>query len=267
MLVLADADLDLAARAAAFGLRLNNGATCIAPRRAIVHRSLIEQFEARLHALLERAPRQNAGNPLAARLAQLFRDAEMHGGHFLVGGLTDGVPQLPTVVTFRSTGAALLDADVFAPVMSLLAADSDEHALALAAQSSYGLGASIFSRDPVRAADLARALPVGVVTINDVIAPTADARLPFGGRLRSGFGVTRGAEGLLEMTAPKVVAARAGRFRPHHLPPEAADGELAVHLMQSTHGGGLLQRLRSRFQLLRVVLRRATKRPNSHNPS
>ena len=57
--------------------------------------------------------------------------------------------------------------------------------------------------------------------MNDVIVPTADPRLPFGGRKHSGFGVTRGAEGLLEMTVLKCVTVRRGRFRPHLDPADA----------------------------------------------
>ena len=62
---------------------------------------------------------------------------------------------------------------------------------------------------------MARRVRAGSVCVNDLIVPTADPRLPFGGRGRSGFGVTRGAEGLLEMTVPKAISVRTGSFRPH----------------------------------------------------
>jgi len=260
MIVMSDADLAMAASAAAFGLRLNKGATCIAPRRIIVHRSLIEQFEARLLALMDKVPQENPPAPLVQRLAGLFRDVEATGGHFLAGGLVDGQPRVPALASLRSPQAAILDADIFAPVSSLMAADTDADAFRLAACSSFGLGASIFSRDTARAAKLAWSLSVGVVIINDVIAPTADARLPFGGRLRSGFGVTRGAEGLVEMTAPKVISTRAGKFRPHHLPPSAADGDLAKLCLESAHAGSPPRRLAARMKLLRALLRRAFRR-------
>ena len=78
----------------------------------------------------------------------------------------------------------------------------------------------------------------GVVVINDVIVPTADPRLPFGGRGRSGFGVTRGAEGLLELTVPKVVAVRRGRRLFHLEAPHPGDAELFRAYLNLTHAGG-----------------------------
>ena len=79
----------------------------------------------------------------------------------------------------------------------------------------------------VRAREPARRLAVriraGTVTINDLIAPTADPRLPFGGRGQSGYGVTRGAEGLLELTCVKTTSLRRGRLRPHYQPTTTAD--------------------------------------------
>jgi aldehyde dehydrogenase (NAD+) len=76
------------------------------------------------------------------------------------------------------------------------------------------LAASVFG-DPVWARRVAEKLNVGHVSINDLIFPTADPRVPFGGCGSSGFGVTRGAEGLLAMTRPKVLARHRGGFYPH----------------------------------------------------
>ena len=90
----------------------------------------------------------------------------------------------------------------------------------------FALAASIFTRDESAARFLAARLNAGVVTINDLIIPTADARLPFGGRKRSGFGVTRGAEGLLELTTPKVVTVSRSKFRPAFEAPQPGDARL-----------------------------------------
>ena len=76
-------------------------------------------------------------------------------------------------------------------------------------------GIDLHCAAPARAAELAGRLRTGMVTINDVIVPTAHPGLPFGGRAESGWGVTQGAEGLLEMTVPQVVGVRKGSFRPH----------------------------------------------------
>jgi hypothetical protein len=123
---------------------------------------------------------------------------------------------------------------------------SDEEALELAALCPFALGASVFTRDPAAAEALARRLRAGVVTINDLVAPTADPRLPFGGRGASGHGSTRGAEGLLAMTVPKAIARRTGR-RHRHLD-RLGDGAEALFaaFIRFTHSGtGRLSALRA----------------------
>jgi len=177
VLVLADADLDLVVRALDFGARLNNGQTCIAPRRLIVAQSVADD-------LLERMERAS-------------------------------VPRLP-IEQVGYESAAVLRAN---------AAD-------------FALGASIFSRDIARARSLAARIKTGFVLINDLIAPTADPRLPFGGVKASGFGTTRGEEGLLEMTFPHVVGLRRGNFRPHFDRSEAGDAELFSSYIRAAHGRG-----------------------------
>ena len=87
-----------------------------------------------------------------------------------------------------------------------------------------------------RARSLATRVRAGSVIINDLIVPTADPRLPFGGQGFSGFGVTRGNEGLLEMTAIKTVMVRSGRFRPHYDPVTAADTAMMLDYIAAVHG-------------------------------
>ena len=92
------------------------------------------------------------------------------------------------------------------------------------------------------------------MVVNDVIVPTADPRLPFGGRGESGFGVTRGAEGLLDLTVPKVVAVRRGRRLPHLEDPHPADADLFRAYLALAHGGGLRTRLRGAMDLARNLV-------------
>lgn len=93
---------------------------------------------------------------------------------------------------------------------------ADEAAAVRGAMASkFALGVSIFTRNVPRALALAAHIKSGFVLINDLIVPTADPRMPFGGIKASGLGVTRGDEGLLEMTFPHVVAVRRGKARPH----------------------------------------------------
>jgi acyl-CoA reductase-like NAD-dependent aldehyde dehydrogenase len=124
------------------------------------------------------------------------------------------------------------------PSLEFLQADSDQEAVAWINNAPLALGASLFSRDPAAARNVAAGINTGVVVINDMIVPTADPRLPFGGRRQSGYGVTRGAEGLLEMTAPKVVISRGGNWRPHFEPAQPGDEMIFAHYLQAVHGGG-----------------------------
>jgi hypothetical protein len=91
------------------------------------------------------------------------------------------------------------------------------------------------------------------VVINDVIVPTADPRIPFGGRHRSGFGVTRGDEGLLEMTQAKAISRNRGRFRPYYAPLGARDGARFAALVRLLHGAGWPERRSALLALLRTL--------------
>jgi acyl-CoA reductase-like NAD-dependent aldehyde dehydrogenase len=146
--------------------------------------------------------------------------------------------------------------DARAPAaVSIVPVADVEQALALDAECPYALGASIFGSRQA-AARVAARVNAGCVVINDVIVPTADPRLPFGGRGRSGFGVTRGAEGLLEMTRVKAVSTRTGSFRPHLAPPHALDVELFRHYLAAAHGGSIGARARGAFDVIRTLIRR-----------
>jgi aldehyde dehydrogenase (NAD+) len=130
--------------------------------------------------------------------------------------------------------------------------DLDE-ALTMDAICPLGLGASVFTRQTRDAEAIAARLRTGMVTINDVIAPTAHPVSPFGGVRDSGWGVTQGAEGLLEMTVPQVVSVRKGTFRPHYdlttKKPGKQEG-LLRGLLRFCHGRGFLERWRGFRQLL-----------------
>jgi len=140
--------------------------------------------------------------------------------------------------------------DLLVPVASAV------EALDHAARSPYALGASIFGPEAAARA-LARRVRAGVVTINDVIVPTADPRLPFGGRGESGFGLTRGAEGLLELTAVKVVATRRGRWLPHLEERAPEDGEILRALLALDHAARWRDRLAAAVHLIRAAVRRS----------
>jgi len=242
VLVLPGADLDLVASCLAYGLRLNGGATCIAPRRVFVTEADAAALEAKLLARLPAIPSAAVPPAVAARLSALVGEAVAEGARIV----SDGEGRACVVADARP-GMALLGRDVFAPWLALVPVASPAAALAAAANCPYALGASVFGPpDAARAA--AGQVRAGSVCVNDLIVPTADPRLPFGGRGRSGFGTTRGAEGLLAMTVVKTVSERRGRLRPHLAPATAADAGLFAGMTALLHGGW-----RTRWGALRAM--------------
>lgn len=247
--ICADADLKLAAGALVFGLSLNAGATCIAPRRLFVDAQVAEPFrealrEAARHRPSTDAPLKSPRELVDALTTELARTPPWIG--------TGNVGGLRTPLICEVPGdSPLWQQEWFAGIALVARVRDEAEAVQRAQASPYALGASVFSRDTAAARRLAAQLPAGVVTINDLIVPTADPRLPFGGRGRSGFGVTRGLEGLVEMTVPKVVSLRRGRWRPHYEPETAGAAELFASYLRLAHGRGIRERWRAGCDLVR----------------
>ena len=225
VLVFADADLDLVVRALRFGTTLNDGETCIAPRRLIAVSAVADELSQRLrHAPEHRLPDCAADGHLACRTGQAGSPPSAQAGSL----------------------CSVADAD---------------SAIALVNSADFALGCSIFSRDIARARTLAVRIKTGFVLINDLIAPTADPRMPFGGVKASGFGSTRGDEGLLEMTFPHVVAVRHGRSRPHFDEPAAGDAQLFSAYIRAAHGSRRFAAFRDLFRALITKLKTRKTRP------
>lgn len=269
VIVRADADVDLAARALAFGLSLNGGATCLAPKRVFVHFSLAAELERALMRVMHartagaNAPRRSAGEDFPSVAADSVRQwirADMTAGARLVWGdvRTAGTPGAPVIVADVPQNGFLLKHEVFAPVLAIVSVMDDQEAVQWTNASPYGLGASIFSSDHAAARQLAQELHVGSVCINDLILPTADPRVPFGGRGRSGWGVTRGSEGLLEMTQTKVVSISRSRFRPAYDVPHPEDQSLMLEYLRARNSATWRGRCRAMCALVRLLVRRAS---------
>jgi len=253
--VLPDADLALVSRALAFGLRCNGGATCIAPRRVFVNHAQAAELEERLVQRLGQEQAAEQHTPAAARAAGLIQEALTQGARLAAGRVLDGAAGItPCVVAAAQPTMRLLMEETFAPVVALVGVDDSAAALRAAAASPYALGATVFG-SPAAAWTLADIVRAGAVVINDAIVPTIDPRLPFGGRGDSGFGMTRGAEGLLEMTVPKVICERRSRLTMHLDPPQADDAALFSNCIQAAHGTGW-GRWRAGWAALRGLVRR-----------
>jgi acyl-CoA reductase-like NAD-dependent aldehyde dehydrogenase len=222
LFVLADADAALAARAAWYGATLNLGQTCISVRRVFVHRSIHDAFVDGLTPMAKAARTE----PLAllsqaTQAERLVGDAVQRGARVLgaddVPVAHDEPPRFrPTVLIGASPGMAVCREASFAPVVAVIPFNDEAELVKLADECAFGLGASVFTASPKRALELAARLRVGSVSVNDVIVGTAHPAVPFGGVRQSGWGVTRGEEGLLGMTVPQVVTVRRGKFRPHY---------------------------------------------------
>jgi acyl-CoA reductase-like NAD-dependent aldehyde dehydrogenase len=231
--VLDGADLDLVASCLAYGLRLNGGATCITPRRIFVPEALAPQLEQGLLSRISEISPAIVPERIRIQLQALLEEAAASGARVLAWPTADRVP--PIVVADARADMRLLREDVFAPVLAIVAVRDTEHALQAAAFCPYALGTAIFG-PPAEAYKLATQVNAGSVVVNDVIVPTADPRLPFGGRGNSGFGVTRGAEGLLELTTLKAISIRRGRFRPHLVAPRPEEASRYAGLIRMLHG-------------------------------
>lgn len=273
--VLPDADLDRVANLLRFGLMLNGGATCIAPRRVFVPESLLLAFEEKLKQQLNSDPcvqwttlcaettKSNlcrcveqaielGAKPLIGDPIRNLSNSESSGRQAQAKTLNGLETIAPVVLTRIKTSMDIFRLDVFAPLLMIVPVGSIGQAVQWNRECPYGLCVTLFGSES-QARGLIPDLKAGTVLINDFIVPTADPRIPFGGRGESGYGVTRGEEGLLAMSAPKVVAARRGNWLPHSNLPQAKDEQLLDGLLQLQHGEQLQDRLKGLRQVIRSI--------------
>jgi len=220
MLVLDDADVDVASSAAVWGAFVNAGQACLSVERCYVHRSLYEKF---VTACAEKTKKLRVGHgedretdvgPLIhERQLQVVEahveDARTHGARVLIGGsrfLELGKSfYRPTVLADVTHEMRIMREETFGPVLPIMAFDTNDEAVSLANDSEYGLAASVWTRDAKRGERLARRIQAGTVMINDVISCFGIREAPHGGVRASGMGRTHGRFGLDEMVRVKYV--------------------------------------------------------------
>jgi acyl-CoA reductase-like NAD-dependent aldehyde dehydrogenase len=198
LVVLDDADLEEAAKAATFGAFLNQGQICMSTERVIVDAKVadafLEKFVARAKSLPSGDPR--AGNVVlgslvsreaGGRVKALVEDAVGKGAVLACGGLPDGTIMPATILDRVTPAMRLYGEESFGPVVAVIRAERDEEAIRIANDTEYGLAAAVFSRDIGRALGVARRIESGICHIN---APTVhdEAQMPFGGMKASGYG-------------------------------------------------------------------------------
>jgi len=210
-IVLADADLPRVANLAVKGRFLNAGQSCISPKRFIVEASVAEEFTRLVveHTVAltvgdPEAPDTNVG-PMARRdlrdgVADQVRAAVEGGATLLCGGSPrddlGGFFYQPTVLGDVHKGMSVYAEEVFGPVATIITvADADE-AVTVANDTPFGLGASVWSRDVDAALAVGKRVTSGACFINSIVA--SDARMPFGGTKRSGYGRELAGPGIRE---------------------------------------------------------------------
>ena len=253
VIVLPSADMERVVKALAFGLRLNGSATCMAPRRVFLVtqgvRQRYERFVERLADAVKSIPAVSISEGTLKVLRELLTDAASRGAAVL--GIVSGTEIQPVLVTNATPEMQIAQADLFIPVLSVMEVKDVSDALAAQAVCPFGLTAAVFGEQR-EAAAIAAALNVGTVLINDVIVSTADPRTPFGGRGKSGFGVTRGAEGLLEMTAVKTVLSKRSESVRQYEPTTQQHERLFDGLIQSSYSSGWRRRWQGWKQMIRA---------------
>ncbi|MDW8250672.1 MAG: aldehyde dehydrogenase family protein [Myxococcales bacterium] len=258
-LVLADADLERAARGIVWGAFSNAGQNCASIKRVYVESAVAEPFLARVTELTAMLRSGVDTGRLTTQgqlqiVQQQVKQAIADGAEVLIGGVDPEEGSLaypPTVLRLRHEATPLMQEETFGPVLPVVVVGSADEAIARANQCRYGLTASIWSQHLPRAEMLARRLRVGVVTLNNHGFSAAIPSAPWCGVGDTGYGITNGPHALAEMTRPRFVLTDRSRARQelwwYPYTPALRSVAMAMALLQ---GGGLLARLKALLTLL-----------------
>jgi succinate-semialdehyde dehydrogenase/glutarate-semialdehyde dehydrogenase len=273
MLVLEDADLDVASSGAVWGAFVNAGQTCLSVERCYVARKLYQPF---LEACVRKTKQLRIGNgmnpgtdmgPMIHErqlriVEQQVANAKAHGAQLLAGGTR--LPELgqnfyaPTVLADVTHDMQIMREETFGPVLPIMPFDSEDEAVHLANDSEYGLAASIWTSDRARGEALARRINSGTVLINDTVSCFGISEAPHGGVKNSGIGRTHGRFGLEEMVRIKYVSSDrlAGMKKAWWYPYGLAFGRRMENLLDLQFASNLYQRLWSAFRSVGILFDR-----------
>ncbi len=201
-IVLDDADLEKAAQRAATAICFNQGEVCVAPSRLIVSEKIYDEF---MQIVVETAKQIEPGDPLdpgtklgalveqdhLARVEGYVKKGKEEGAELVLGGdrpnsTLGGYYFNPTVFTNVTNDMTIAREEIFGPVLSTIVVKSDEEAVAVANDTPYGLGATLWGRDISRVHGIAQSLRAGTVWVNN--HDHSDITVPFGGYKQSGNG-------------------------------------------------------------------------------
>jgi acyl-CoA reductase-like NAD-dependent aldehyde dehydrogenase len=272
MLVLADANLDVASSAAVWGSYTNCGQVCLSVERLFVEQSVSDEFAARCVAKTKKLRLGRGNDPTSdvgpmirrqhvQRMVDLIEDAVSRGARVLCGGH----PRVelganffePTVITNVDSTMKLFQEETFGPILAIQSVRDTEEAIARASDSPFALSASVWTRDAARGEAIAKRLRAGAVMVNDAISYFAIAEAPHGGCGASGWGRTHGKAGLLEMVQTKYIDVDRlpGREKPWWYRYGADLERAADAFLQFEYSGGITARLRNARGALKTMFR------------
>jgi acyl-CoA reductase-like NAD-dependent aldehyde dehydrogenase len=219
-IVLEDADLSQTAHMAAQSRLLNNGQSCIAAKRFIVLKDVVDKFT---KLFVEETEAEVVGEPMDSKttvgplvrdsqreaLAKQVDDAKAKGASILTGGNSikrDGYFYEPTIVSQVDHNMKIIKEEVFGPAAPIIVVNNEEEAMREANNSEFGLGASIWTNNIERGMRLARKVQSGIVSVNEMVR--SDPRLPFGGIKHSGIGRELSEVGIKEFVNIKSVVVK-----------------------------------------------------------
>jgi acyl-CoA reductase-like NAD-dependent aldehyde dehydrogenase len=223
LIVAADADLDAAADAAAWGALSNGGQTCVGIERVYVagdvYHSFLEKLTERISGVRPGEDREADYGPMTLPsqvdvVERHIADALARGGRPVVGGLASIRKPFvgPVILTDVPEESRAVTEETFGPTVTVARVADLSEGVRLANASRYGLGASVFARNKKAAMAAARSLRSGMTAVNSVISYASVPSLPFGGSGDSGFGRIHGADGLREFSRAKAITRQ--RMRP-----------------------------------------------------
>jgi vanillin dehydrogenase len=220
LVILDDADLDEAVKAAAFGAYMNQGQICMSTERIVVDEKVanafVEKLAAKASSLPSGDPRKGevvlgslVASQAADRVNALIADSIAKGAKLVCGGVMPGTILPATIVDHVTPNMRIYGEESFGPVVTVVRVGSTDEAVRVANDTEYGLAAAVFGRDIARALSVARRIESGICHIN---APTVhdEPQMPFGGMKASGYGRFGGKAAIDEFTELRWITIQTG---------------------------------------------------------
>jgi succinate-semialdehyde dehydrogenase / glutarate-semialdehyde dehydrogenase len=213
-IVLADADIDAAVKIGVLSRMQNSGQSCIAAKRFIIEAPIYDEY---VNKFVKAVEALDAGDPmdeatkigplarkdLADQLQRQVQESIKQGASVIHGGKQIGCYHEPTILGNVASNSTSMTEETFGPLAPMAKVNNEAEAFALAKQTKYGLGLTVFTNDIAKADSLAASVSDGAYFVNQLVK--SDPRLPFGGTNRSGYGRELARDGMMEFVNRKTV--------------------------------------------------------------